>query len=147
MKEGFKNVKDILKEVAEEEGLSVKEINDLWRHQKIYIKKQQSLKGVYSIFLPFIGTLSLNVKQAEKEIKGKSKEFYKEFLEKIKLLKLHPNYREYSNAHKKVTGVNRLARYVIRNYDTGIEKTKKILLHKQCWDIISKYSNKIFKKK
>jgi hypothetical protein len=146
MKEGFKTVEEILLEVAKDEGMTLKEVNDVWKHQKVYIKKQMEKEGVYSIFLPSIGTLSLNVKQYTKEIKGKAKSFYKDFINKVEKLLQHEKYSEFGNAHKKVTGVNRLARYIIGHYDTGIKRTKKIIEHKNCWDIITKYSNGAFEK-
>ena len=147
MKEGFKTIQEIIKEVGEEEGFSYNEMEDIWIHQRNYIKKMQEKEGVYAIFLPFIGTLSLNVKQAKKELKGKSKEFYKNFLKKVEDLQLHPNYTQYHNSHKKVTGVNRLARNIIRRFETFIEKERKLIPHKDCWEIIEKYSNNIFTKK
>tara|TARA_R110002012_G_scaffold119169_2_gene268160 strand:- start:161 stop:604 length:444 start_codon:yes stop_codon:yes gene_type:complete len=147
MKEGYRSLKEILKEVGEEEGLSMKEINDIWLHQKTYIKKSMEMEGVYSILLPFIGTLSLNVKQYAKEIKGKKREFYDNFTKKVEELKKHPNYSQYENAHKRVTGVNRLARYIISKYDTGLKKNKKLIVKSKCWKIIEKYSNGVFEKK
>jgi len=146
MEEGFKTVDQILIEIAKEEGMSLKEVRDIWSHQKIYIKKQMEKEAVYSIFIPYIGTLSLNVKQYTKEIKGKAKIFYKEFIEKVEKLKVHANYSEYANSHNRITGVNRIARYIIAHYETGVLKSKKILEHKKCWEIISKYSNGAFKK-
>jgi hypothetical protein len=146
MKEGFKTVEEILLEVAKEEGMTLKEVKDVWDHQKVYIKKKMEQENVYSIFLPSIGTLSLNVKQYTKEIKGKARSFYKDFINKVDNLVKHDNYSEYKNAHKKITGVNRLARYIVAHYETGIAKSKKILEHKKCWEIISKYSNGAFKK-
>lgn len=147
MKESFKSIDDILLEVAKEEGMSKSEIKDLWNHQKIYVKKQMESEGVYAILLPFVGTLSLNVKQYSKELKGKTRKFYSNFTDKVAKLKEHENYSKYGNAHKKVTGVNRLARYIIRKYYTGIEKSKNLMFHNKCWDIISKYSNGVFDKR
>lgn len=141
MKEGFRTLKEIIQEVAdEEEHFSYKDIEDIWIHQREYTKKCMEQEGVYAIFLPYIGTLSLNIKQAKKEILGKSKIFYKNFLDKIEKLKQHPNYTENGNTHKKVTGVNRLARSIIRRFETGI-KEKRLIKHKECWTIIEKYSN------
>lgn len=146
MKDGFKSIEDILDEVAEEEGLSRREIKDIYRHQKRYINKQMEKEDVYAIFIPFIGTLSLNVKQAEKEIRGKKRNVYSSFIKKVSKLKKHENYSEYSNSHKRVTGVNRLARYIMNHYDTGVEKIKRLIPHKKCWDVIEKYSNNKFTK-
>lgn len=147
MKQGFKSIKDILLEVAEEEGLNRTEIKDIWNHQESYIKKKMEQEGVYAIFIPFLGTLSLNVKQFSKEIKGKSRSFYKDFIKKVKDLKNHKNYKKYANAHKKVTGVNRLARYIISRYHTGIEVSKNLIVHSKCWEIIEKYSNGVYEKR
>lgn len=146
MKEGFKSVDEILLEVAKEEGLSIREIKDIWRHQKVYVKKRMEQEGVYAIFIPYIGTLSLNIKQYTKEVKGKTKTFYKDFIDKVKLLITHEEYSMYKNAHKKITGVSRLARYIINHYNTGLKKSRSIIEHKKCWDIISKHSNGAFEK-
>ena len=132
MKEGFRSVDEILAEVAKDEGMSMAEIRDVWSHQKKYIKKLMDTEGVYSIFLPCIGTLSLNVKQFNKEIRGKTRSFYKNFIDKAANLLEHEDYTMYENSHKKVTGVNRLARYIITNYHTGIEKSKNIIVHTKC---------------
>lgn len=147
MKEGYKTVDEILLEVAKEEGMTLKETKDLWNHQKEYIKKQMEKEDVYSIFLPFIGTLSLNVKQYIKEVKGKKKSFYANFISKVEKLLNHENYLEYNNSHKRVTGVNRLARYIVSKYITEEVKSKKIIEHKKCWEVIGKYSNGSFNKK
>lgn len=147
MKEGFKTVDEILAEIGEEEGMSLKEMKDLWGHQKKYIQKQMDTEGVYAIFLPYIGTLSINVKQFTKEIKNKTRSIYKDFIDKVFNLKNHENYTKFGNAHKRVTGVNRLTRYIISNYYTGIEKSKNILINNKCWSIIEKYSNGGYKKR
>ena len=147
MKDGYKSINDILKEVAQDEGMSFREVRDLWGHQKKYIKKQMETDGVYAIFLPYIGTLSLNVKQFHKELRGKCKERYADFIQKVKNLENDHRYTEFNNAHKRITGVNRIARYLIRHYHTGIEKIKKILPHKYCWPIIEQYSNGVFEKR
>lgn len=147
MKEGFRPIDDILSEIGEEEGMSLEEMKDIWNHQRKYTQKQMDTEGVYSIFLPFIGTLSLNVKQFDKEVKGKTRSLYQGFIDKVTNLKEHENYTKYGNSHKRVTGVNRLARYIITNYDTGLDRSKNILIHNKCWDIISKYSNGVFEKR
>ena len=147
MKEGFRSIEEILLEVAKDEGMSKKEIEDVWLHQQSFIKKQMEKEGVYSILLPFVGTLSLNVKQFTKELKYRPRELYKSFINKVSKLKIHSNYTKYENAHKKITGVNRLTRNIIKNYYTGIEKSKNLIIHSKCWDIISKYSNGVFKKR
>ncbi len=147
MKDGFKSIEDILDEVGEEEGLSYREIRDLWTHQKLYINKQMETDYVYAIFIPSIGTLSLNVKQAEKELRGKPRKRFLNFTNKVNLLKKHPNYKESANSHKRVTGVNRLARYIINHYETGIQKIKRLIPHRDCWGVIEKYSNNKFTKK
>ena len=141
MKEGYCSIEDILKEVGEEEGLTKAEVNDLWKHQKAYINKKQEEEEVYAIFIPFIGTLSLNVKQYALEIKHKNRSYYKNLTVKINSLKNDSNYKKYSNAHKKVTGVHRLLKYITEKFKT--EKTLKeyILSYEKRWDIISKYSN------
>ena len=141
MKEGFKTVNEILKEVAAEEGMTQKEIRDIWAHQKEYIKIQMEKEEVYAIFLPYIGTLSLNVKQFYNEIKGKSRNFYANFIHKVDKLLQHEKYGEFTNSHKRVTGVNRLTRHIIKNYITEENKSKKLIDHKKCWGIITKYSN------
>lgn len=147
MKEGFKSIDEILKEVAEDEGMTFEEVKDLWDHQKNYIKKQMDTEGVYAIFLPYIGTLSLNVKQFSKELTNKTRDTYRNFINKVAKLKDHEKYTKFDNAHKKVTGVNRLARYIVNNYQTGIEISKKLLAHNKCWNIITKYSNKGYEKR
>lgn len=147
MKEGFKSIEEILKEVGEEEGLSLTEMKDVWEHQKKYVEKQMNEEGVYAIFLPFIGTLCLNVKQFKKELRGKTREFYKDFIDKVEKLVNHENYKEFSNPHKKVTGINKLTRYIVKNYETGIDRSKNLIVRTKCWEIISKYSNKVFEKR
>lgn len=141
MQEGYKSIKEILKEVGEEENLTLNEMNDLWNHHKKYINKKQEESGVYAIFLPYIGTLSLNVKQYKKEIKHKNRTFYSKFSQKVNSLISDPNYKKYSNAHKKVTGVHRLIKYVTENYKTKKPLEYYIEFHKKCWNLIAKYSN------
>ena len=147
MFDGFKSIDTILKEVAEEEGMPLREVKDLWKHQKTYIKELMDTPNIFAILLPYIGTLSLNVKQYKKEIKNKSRSFHSNFINKVEALQEHTEYSQYGNSHKKVTGVNRLARYIIRTYETGIKRNYKILEHAKCWDIISKYSNDKYEKK
>lgn len=147
MKEGFRSIKDILKEVAKEEGMTWTEIEDVWIHQKKYIKSKMEDKETYAIFLPFIGTLSLNVKQYIKEIKHKNRKFYKNFIDKVENLKNHKNYTKYSNSHKKTTAIHRLVNYIITKFDIEEDKKKTLTIHKKCWNIISKYSNGVLKNK
>ena len=147
MREGFKSIKEILKEVAEDERMTWTEIEDLWLHQKNYVKKQMEKEDVYAIFIPFIGTLSLNVKQLTAELKGKNKRKHKKIINKVENLKNHENYTKYRNSHKKITGVNRLARYIISKYNTGLDRSKNLLTRHKCWEIISKYSNGNFEKR
>ena len=147
MKEGFKSINEILLEVAEEEGMTEREIKDLWKHQIKYTQQQMDTDGVYAIFLPFIGTLSLNVKQLTAELKGKNKRKHKKIINKVENLKNHENYTKYRNSHKKITGVNRLARYIISKYKTGLDRSKNLLTRHKCWEIISKYSNGNFEKR
>lgn len=147
MQEGFKSIKEILYEVAEEEGMSWTEIEDVWLHQKKYINKKMEEPDVYAIFLPFIGTLSLNIKQYIKGIKHKNRKFYKDFIEKVEKLKKHENFGKYANAHKKSTAIHRLAAYIIDKFVVEEEKKKVLVTHKKCWDLISKYSNGALKKK
>lgn len=147
MNEGYKSISDIVKEVAEEEGMTHSEVRDVWEHQKRYVKTQMETEGVYAIFLPFIGTLSLNTKQFSKEIKNKIRKTHSLIIDKVEKLSKHSNYTKYKNSHKRVTGVNRLARYIIRHYETGIDKNKKLIAHKKCWKTIYKYSNNNFIKK
>lgn len=147
MREGFKSIKEILKEVAEDEGMTWTEIEDLWLHQKNYVKKQMEKEDVYAIFIPFIGTLSLNVKQYVKEIKHKNRKFYKNFINKVEKLKIHENYTKYGNSHKKTTAIHRLVNYIIDKFEIEESKKETLIIHKKCWDIISKYSNGVLKKK
>lgn len=147
MKEGFRDIRDILKEVGEEEGFTYTEMNHLFKHQKHYINKLQEQEGVYAIFFPFLGTYAINVKQAEREIRGKSKNHYAKFLKKIEVLKKHPKYKKNANAHKRVIGLNRIVRYITRTFETGIEPIKFLYPHRKCWDIVQKYSNNFYKKK
>lgn len=147
MEEGFKSIDEILEEVAKEEKMTKSEIRDLWNHQKIYTQKQMDKEGVYAIFLPFIGTLSLNIKQYTKELRRKKRNVYKTLTNKVIKLKEHENFSKHSNSHKRVIGVNRLTRYIINHYHTGLHKSKKILKHEKCWDVITKYSNGVFKKR
>lgn len=147
MEEGFKSMKEILLEVAEDEGMTWTEIEDVWLHQKKYIKKKMEEEDVYAIFIPFIGTLSLNVKQYIKEIKHKNRKFYKNFIEKVEKLLKHENYTKYGNAHKKTTAIHRLVSYIIDTFDIDEDKKEALVTHKKGWDIISKYSNGVLKKK
>lgn len=147
MKEGYKDIDDILKEVAEDENMTIKEVRDLWEHQKLYIKKQMDEEGVYSIFLPYIGTLSLNVTQVKKEIQWSVRQNHVKFLEKVEALKNHEKFNLCENSHKRVTGVNRLARYIIKNFYSGIESVAKLIKHKECWEVIEKHSNSPFDKR
>ena len=147
MKDGFKSIEEILEEVGAEEGMSIEEMRDIWEHQKTYTKKRMEEEGVYAIFLPFIGTLSLNVKQFKKQLKGKTRSLHENFIRKTKSLLEDENFGQYNNSHKKITGVNRLARYIIKSYHTGIDKSKRLLVHTKCWDIIEKYSNGAFEKR
>ena len=80
-------------------------------------KKKMEEEDVYAIFIPFIGTLSLNVKQYIKEIKHKNRKFYKNFIEKVEKLLKHENYTKYGNAHKKTTAIHRLVSYIIDTFD------------------------------
>lgn len=146
MKEGYKSIEEILQEVADEEGIDIREIKDVWKHQKFYVKNQMDAKGVYAIFLPFIGTLSLNTKQFSVEIKGRIRGLYKNFVNKVNDLENHENYNKFANSHKKLTGVNRLARRVIKKYKTGLKTTRSLLVHNKCWEIIAKYSNGVYDK-
>ena len=141
MKEGFKTDSDVLIEIAEEEGLSMREVRDLWKHQKNYIKKLMEQDDVYSIRIPFIGTYCLNVKQAKKEKERRKDDLYHKFYDKIEKLLDHPNFNYFKNAHKRVTGVNRLARVIVRHYDTEVKKPRRLMPHKKCWKIIENYSN------
>lgn len=147
MQEGFKSIKEILYEVAEEEGMTWTEIEDLWLHQKKYIKKKMDQEDVYAIFIPSIGTLSLNVKQYIKEIKHKNRKFYKNFRDKVEKLKANENYTKYGNSHKKTTAIHRLVNYIIDKFEIEESKKETLIIHKKCWDIISKYSNGVLKKK
>lgn len=146
MKEGYKTIDEILKEVAKEEGISLKEVEDIWKHQESYAKKQMDKEGVYAIFLPFIGTLSLNTSQYSKEIKGRIRGLYKTIVNKVSKLKKHENYGEYANAHKKTTGVKRLASKVIKDFETEVEDSE-VLTNSELWSIVSKYSNGVYSKK
>lgn len=147
MKEGHKSIDDILREVAEDEGMNFRQIRDVWKHQKLYIKKKMEQDDVYAIFLPSLGTLCLNTKQYLRERRGKNREYYKTLKEKVERLINHQRYGIYGNAHKKITGVNKIARYVIKHFHTGIEVTRKIIPHKICWPIIEKYSNGGYEKR
>ena len=82
----------------------------------------------------------------KKEIKNKSRELHSNFINKVATLEAHTEYSQFGNSHKRVTGVNRLARYIIRTYETGIKRSNKILEHVKCWDIIFKYSNDGYEK-
>lgn len=147
MEKGYKSIEEIIREVAEEEGLNFRETRDIWNHQKHYVKKLMETDGIYAIFLPYIGTLSLNVKQFQKEIKTKITDLYKGLVSKIEKLVKHENYSQYSNAHKRITSSNKLARRIISAYDTGHERSKRLLLHKKCWEIIERYSNGQYNKR
>ncbi len=147
MKEGYKSIEEILIEVGEEEGLSLPEMKDIWEHQKKYTQEQMDTDGVYAIFFPFIGTLSLNTKQVYKELKGRPRILYKSIIDKVDDLVKHVKYTKYVNVHKRVIGVNRLTRYIVKTYHTNIDKSKRLLMHTDCWNIIEKYSNGALKKK
>lgn len=147
MKEGFITDDEILKELSKETDFSYSELKDIWIHQREYIKQMMEEEDVYSIFIPHIGTLCLNTKQARLEAKGKIKENYVDFFDKLDRLENHPNYTYYSNPHKKITGVNKLARNIHRNFETGIKRLKKLIPHKKCWDIIENHSNGKYEKR
>jgi len=147
LKEGTRYIQDILHEVAEEEGMSKKEIRDVWNHQKRYIKQLMDKPGIYSIDIPFLGTLCYNTKYFDKFIEKKwKKDKYKGQIQKSKEIKEHSNYTLYSNAHKRVPGVLRMARSIIRRFETGIKK-RKLIAHKKCIQIISNFSNELYNKK
>lgn len=147
MKEGFRTDEDILREVAKEEGMTIHEIRDVWLHQRKYINKLQEEEGIYAIFLPYIGTLSLNVKQFKKELRYKNKPTYTAFIEKVNKLENDERYKKYGNAHKKTTGIHKLTNYIINNYKTDLIFKKVLAFHKECWSIIEKYSNDVLEKK
>ncbi len=104
-------------------------------------------EGVYSILLPFIGTLSLNVKHYNQEVKGRVRRLYNDFILKVEKLISHENYERTGNSHKKIIGSNRLARRVIKDYHTEEDKSKRLLSRKKSWSIIEKYSNSKYKKR
>ena len=52
MEEGFKTIQEILKEVAEDEGMTKRQIKDLWSHHKSYIINQMKSPEVYAIHIP-----------------------------------------------------------------------------------------------
>lgn len=147
IKEGYITVKEIIEEISQEEGIPKSQLTDIWKHQKLYTQKLMETEDVFSIFLPFIGHLSLNVKQVKVELKNRSRKVYEKFLNKVKKLEEHDNFTYYGNPHKKVTGVNRLARRIIKRYHTDIVKERKLIPTKLCWRIIENYSNNKYKKK
>lgn len=146
MKEGHKDIKDILKEVGQEVNLSEKEMQDLWEHQKRYINKLQEKEDVFAIFLPYIGTLSLNTRQYKREIKIKNRVFYKNFSAKVKKLMNHENFTMHQNAHKKTTSIHRLTKYILNHYNAEDDMKKTLPFHRKCWNIIAKYSNDVYQK-
>jgi hypothetical protein len=147
LKEGYKDINEILREVGEEEGLNMNEMKDIWRHQKKYINQKQEEDGVYAIFIPFIGTLTLNVKQYTKEIRHRNKYYYTEFIKKVEKLKNDIRYKKYSNAHKKTIGIHKLVNYITNKFETEKNFRQYVKNPKNCWELISKYSNDKLKKK
>lgn len=147
MNSGVKHINDILKEVAKEEGMSVRAIKDVWKHQLKYTKDQMDNPDVFSIFLPYLGHLSLNVKAFTAHLSGINKKTQPDLIDKVERLKNHENYGMYENAHKRVNASNRLGRMIIRNYQTGIYNSKRLLKDTFCWPLIQKYSNGFLEKR
>ncbi len=147
MKEGYKDIKEILQEVGEEEGMSSREMNDLWKHQIVYTKLMMEKEGVYAILLPYIGSLNINIKQAERELINKKKELYTSFLDKVDKMLNHFKYGKYNNAHKKMTGVNKMAQRIVNYFFTGEVKYKEYIKHDKCYDLIENYSNDKYEKR
>lgn len=147
MKEGFKSIKEILLEVSEDENMSYKEVQDLWIHQREYVKKKMTEDNVYAVYIPYIGTLSLNTAQFDREIKYKNRKVYKKFIDKVTKLKNNVKFTVYGNSHKKTTSVTRLIKYLHKNFIIEYKNRKFYSVHSKCWDIISKYSNGVLKAK
>lgn len=57
MKEGIRYIEDILKEVSQEEGISYKELKELWNLHIERIKVLMEQEGVHIIHLPKIASL------------------------------------------------------------------------------------------
>lgn len=150
MREGYKSIEDILKEVSEDSGIPLSQVKDIWEHQKAYTEKKMEQKDVYAIFFPFIGTLSFNSKKFAKAIKGKPRKVYQKFIDKIEKLKEHYKYNEsiYSNAHKKLTSVDRLAKHVVKEFNTEHAPEKAAFLtNEESWSVIEKHSNEAYEKR
>src|SRR5690554_1003731 len=83
MDKGVRFIKDILKEVAEEEGRTQGEMKELWRIHKAYLRSKLEEKDTYIVEIPQIGNLYFsnflfrlfNAKSRKKynELDGKSK--------------------------------------------------------------------------
>lgn len=147
MREGFKSIKEILIEVGEEENLSYKEIQDLWIHQREYTKSKMSDDETCAIYIPYIGTLSLNVSTYKKCLKYKNRKVYKNFINKVKNLKENKNYTHFGNAHKKRSSILKLIRYIFKNFKVEEDFKNIFSSTSKCWSIISKYSNNKLSKK
>lgn len=144
---GVRRIESILEEVAEEEGLSKSEINDLWRHQKSYIKKLIDREEVYTIQIPFIGALCHNTKIFDKFKKSRSRKGSLDKVEeKNNKIKEHENFGIYSNAHKRVPGIMRMARSILTRYESKIKK-KRLMAQKKCISLIEEYSEGLMTKK
>lgn len=144
---GVRQIESILEEVAIEEGLSKSEINDLWRHQKNYIKKLIDSEEVYVIQIPFIGSICHNTKVFDKFKKSRSRKGSLDKVEeKNSKIKEHKNFGMYSNAHKRVPGVMRMARSILTRYESKIKK-KRLMVQKKCIALIEYYSEGLMNKK
>ena len=56
-KEGIRYIEDILKEVAKEQGLSEKEVREIWKIHKKYIKQCMNDPNITVINIPYVGLL------------------------------------------------------------------------------------------
>lgn len=147
MKDGYKDVDEILLEVAEEEGMTKTEIRDLWKHQRSYVIKQMTTPEIYAIHIPFIGTISLNIKQFKTERKGRNYIHYSDFMDKGRELMNKDDFKKYGNAHKKTSSIHKLINYILKKFETGVEYEEVRNRHHKMWDVIAKYSNGKYNKK
>lgn len=131
MKEGVRFEGDILKEVAEDENLGKKEIQEIFKIHKAYVKKLMDDPEVTIISLHSLGNLYFNARYFNfLNYRAKDKEQYKE--QKEKALKVIGEI-------EKDKSINRKTKYKYPQYSkTGLLKLSRA---------IKKFLNLEFKRK
>lgn len=157
MKDGYKSIDKILEEVWQEEKqrnpkIKLSNIKDVWKYNIEYLQHLQEDEETVAIKIPYIGTLSLNLKQFKIEKKGYSKKKYKNFFEKAAklredLLVIKRKDSNYKSVHEKMAGLNRLYKYITRTYDTGATEAVHLVRQRETIETIEKYSNDVYQKR